>query len=101
MSVSVTTRKPRPGEENGKDYFFISEGDYKNMVKKDELLEHALIRLHVRRPHRPTTSHVASKRDRASHEKRREEAEARPLLPEVGENKVQSLPRPVEIVFVV
>jgi guanylate kinase len=43
MSVSVTTRKPRPGEEHGKDYFFLSEDEYKNMVKNDELLEYAKV----------------------------------------------------------
>jgi len=43
MSVSVTTRSPRPGEEHGKDYYFISEGDYHRMVAGKELLEHARV----------------------------------------------------------
>jgi guanylate kinase len=43
MSVSVTTRSPRPGEEHGKDYYFISETEYHSMVAADELLEHAKV----------------------------------------------------------
>lgn len=41
LSVSVTTRDPRPGEVDGKDYFFISQAQYDRMVRDDELLEHA------------------------------------------------------------
>ncbi len=41
MSVSVTTRKPRPGETDGKDYHFISRAQFDEMVKKGELLEYA------------------------------------------------------------
>jgi guanylate kinase len=41
MSVSVTTRKPRPGETDGKDYFFISREQFDEMVNNGELLEHA------------------------------------------------------------
>ena len=41
MSVSVTTRKPRPGETDGKDYHFISRVQFDEMVKNDELLEYA------------------------------------------------------------
>ena len=43
MSVSVTTRKPRPGEVDGKDYFFIEDAQFKAMVARDELLEHATV----------------------------------------------------------
>jgi guanylate kinase len=43
MSISVTTRAPRPGEEHGKDYFFVTEDDYHRMVKGGELLEHARV----------------------------------------------------------
>ena len=42
LSVSVTTRKPRPGETDGRDYFFTTEDDFKNMRENGELLEHAL-----------------------------------------------------------
>ncbi|WP_108883566.1 guanylate kinase [Anderseniella sp. Alg231-50] len=41
MSVSVTTRKPRPGETDGKDYHFISRAQFDQMVKDGELLEYA------------------------------------------------------------
>lgn len=41
LSVSVTTRKPRPGEVDGKDYFFINREKFNEMVEKGELLEHA------------------------------------------------------------
>ena len=43
MSVSVTTRKPRIGEKEGKDYFFISKSEYNLMVKTGALLEHAKV----------------------------------------------------------
>ena len=43
MSVSVTTRKPRPGEAHGKDYFFLSDAEYQTMVRNGELLEHAKV----------------------------------------------------------
>ena len=43
MSVSVTTRPARPGEENGKDYFFIDRNQYDKLVTSGELLEHATV----------------------------------------------------------
>ncbi len=43
MSISVTTRAPRPGEENGKDYYFVSESEFHAMVAAGELLEHARV----------------------------------------------------------
>ncbi len=42
-SVSVTTRKPREGEVNGRDYFFVSEEEFKNLIQKKEFLEHARV----------------------------------------------------------
>jgi len=41
MSVSVTTRAMRPGEVEGRDYFFIDRKRFDAMVKNKELLEHA------------------------------------------------------------
>lgn len=41
FSTSVTTRSPRPGEVDGKDYFFIDEERFREMVVQNELLEHA------------------------------------------------------------
>lgn len=43
MSVSVTTRPPRPGEVDGKDYHFIDLPRFDAMVAADELLEHARV----------------------------------------------------------
>ncbi|TAL02146.1 MAG: guanylate kinase [Rhodospirillaceae bacterium] len=43
MSVSVTTRAPRPGEVEGKDYYFVSVPEYERMVHAGELLEHAKV----------------------------------------------------------
>ncbi len=41
FSTSVTTRKPRPGEMDGREYFFVDLDRFKEMVENDELLEHA------------------------------------------------------------
>jgi guanylate kinase len=43
MSVSVTTRSPRPGEVDGRDYSFIDDAAFKRMRDKDELLEWARV----------------------------------------------------------
>ncbi len=43
MSVSVTTRAMRNGEIHGKDYFFVDDAAYKQMVEHGELLEHAQV----------------------------------------------------------
>ncbi|MEO8420351.1 MAG: guanylate kinase [Hyphomicrobium sp.] len=43
MSVSVTTRKPRPGEEDGRDYFFVDDAKFKRMAEGGELLEWARV----------------------------------------------------------
>ena len=40
-SVSVTTRHPRPGEQNGVDYFFISDDEFQQMIDRGEFLEWA------------------------------------------------------------
>lgn len=41
FSVSATTRNPRPGEVDGKHYFFVTRERFAEMVKNGELLEHA------------------------------------------------------------
>ena len=41
FSTSVTTRKPRPNEVDGREYFFVDLDRFKEMVENDELLEHA------------------------------------------------------------
>ena len=43
ISISYTTRKPRTNEVNGKDYFFISEENFKNLIKNKEFLEYAKV----------------------------------------------------------
>lgn len=42
FSTSVTSRKPRPGEVDGREYFFIDAARFEQMVQNDELLEHAV-----------------------------------------------------------
>jgi guanylate kinase len=42
-SVSVTTRLPREGEENGRDYFFVSIERFKQMIAEDNFLEWAVV----------------------------------------------------------
>ena len=36
LSISATTRNPRDGEIDGKDYFFLSEEEFKNKIANDE-----------------------------------------------------------------
>lgn len=41
FSISATTRKPRPTENDGENYFFLGEEEFKNMVENGEFLEYA------------------------------------------------------------
>ena len=41
FSVSATTRKPREGETDGVDYFFVSREEFERMIAEDAFLEHA------------------------------------------------------------
>ena len=43
VSVSHTTRAVRPGEENGVNYHFVAEQDFRAMLERTEFLEHALV----------------------------------------------------------
>ena len=43
ISISHTTRKPRSNEINGKDYFFISENEFKDLINKNKFLEYAKV----------------------------------------------------------
>ena len=45
-SVSFTTRMPRPGEEHGREYFFINEKVFQEMVAREEFLEYAHVYSH-------------------------------------------------------
>ena len=40
LSVSATTRKPRPGEKNGVNYFFMSREEFETLVKEEKMLEY-------------------------------------------------------------
>tara|TARA_A100001388_G_scaffold265090_1_gene236958 strand:- start:1515 stop:2138 length:624 start_codon:yes stop_codon:yes gene_type:complete len=43
VSISHTTRSPRPNEKNAKDYYFVSKNNFKKLIKKGEFLEHAKV----------------------------------------------------------
>ena len=43
ISVSHTTRNPRPGEVNYKDYFFINDNEFQRLIKNEEFLEYAKV----------------------------------------------------------
>ena len=43
ISISHTTRKPRPNETPGKDYFFVSDKEFSRLIKNDEFLEYAKV----------------------------------------------------------
>lgn len=43
FSVSHTTRQPRPGEQDGRDYFFVSKQQFEEMIKNNGFLEWALV----------------------------------------------------------
>lgn len=42
LSISATTRKPRAGEQEGREYFFKSREEFEKMIEKNELIEYAL-----------------------------------------------------------
>ena len=43
ISISHTTRKPRPNETSGKDYYFVSDHEFKRLIKNEEFLEYAKV----------------------------------------------------------
>jgi guanylate kinase len=43
ISISHTTRQPRPDEENNKDYYFVDEGEFKRLINNQEFLEYAKV----------------------------------------------------------
>jgi guanylate kinase len=64
LSISVTTRPPRPGEIDGRHYRFIDAARYDAMVKAGELLEHASVFGHAYgTPRRPVEEAIAAGRD--------------------------------------
>ena len=42
-SISHTTRNPRPGEINNKDYYFVNDNEFKRLIKNEEFLEYAKV----------------------------------------------------------
>jgi guanylate kinase len=64
MSVSTTTRAPRTGEQEGKDYFFASPSMFAQMAKSGAFLEHALVfGNHYGTPKEPVILALAKGRD--------------------------------------
>jgi guanylate kinase len=43
LSVSATTRPPRPGEIDGEHYYFLSDAEFDAMIERGEFLEHAIV----------------------------------------------------------
>lgn len=64
LSVSVTTRPPRPGEVDGVHYFFVGDAEFDAMVEADELLEWAVVHQRARygTPRRPVVRALAQGR---------------------------------------
>ena len=64
MSISTTTRRPRSGEEEGKDYFFVSPSMFTQMADAGAFLEHALVfGNHYGTPKEPVMMALARGRD--------------------------------------
>jgi guanylate kinase len=64
ISVSATTRAPRPGEVNGVHYWFVTEDEFDTMIDRDELLEWAVVHGAARygTPRLPVEEHLAAGR---------------------------------------
>jgi guanylate kinase len=61
LSVSVTTRAPRPGETDGVEYHFVDDAEFGRMVDAGELLEHATYAgRSYGTPRRPVEEHLAA-----------------------------------------
>ena len=64
LSISLTTRPPRPGEEAGRDYIFVDEKAFQDMVRRDELFENAYVfGHHYGTPRAPVEEALAAGRD--------------------------------------
>ena len=64
ISVSATTRAPRPGEQHGVHYWFVSDAEFDRMVAEDELLEWAVVHQAARygTPRKPVEQALADGR---------------------------------------
>lgn len=64
FSVSATTRAPRPGEVDGREYHFVTRAQFEDMVARGELLEHAEVFGHLYgSPRRPVEAAMGQGRD--------------------------------------
>ena len=64
LSISVTTRPPRRGEIDGRDYHFIDEASFDQMVRRDELLEWAKVfEFRYGTPRLAVAQHLSAGRD--------------------------------------
>jgi len=64
LSISVTTRPPRPDEADGDDYIFVSEEEFARMIEAGELLEYATVFGHSYGTPRPAVeAHLEAGRD--------------------------------------
>lgn len=61
LSVSATTRAPRPGEQHGVHYFFVDDAEFDRMIAEGELLEHATVhnRFRYGTPRKPIEAALA------------------------------------------
>lgn len=64
LSVSVTTRAPRPGEVDGVHYHFVDQAEFDRMAEQDELLEYAIVhgRASYGTPRRPVQDAIVAGR---------------------------------------
>ncbi|MDQ1720216.1 MAG: guanylate kinase [Pseudonocardiales bacterium] len=63
VSVSCTTRKPRPGESDGVQYYFLTDAQFDQLIVDDELLEYATFAGHrYGTPRKPVDQHLAAGR---------------------------------------
>ena len=63
ISVSHTTRKPRPNEVDGVDYNFISKKEFESLIKKNEFYEHAKIFENYYGTHKKTIDELSKTND--------------------------------------
>jgi guanylate kinase len=63
VSVSCTTRKPRPGESDGVQYYFLTDAQFDQLIVEDELLEYATFAGNrYGTPRKPVDQHLAAGR---------------------------------------
>jgi guanylate kinase len=62
LSVSATTRAPRPGEVDGESYFFLTDAEFDNLIANDQMLEYAVVHQHHRygTPRQPVEEALAA-----------------------------------------